>query len=76
MRNNSTDELYGTLFILQVMTRQIARSGYDRYFVLKGGTALLSMLRENNQDIYLRATQDIDYMFAHQMSGCSLKTIY
>lgn len=60
MRNNSTDELYGTLFILQVMTRQIARSGYDRYFVLKGGTALLSMLRENNQDTYLRATQDID----------------
>ena len=35
--SNNTNEIYDVLFVLQVMTRQIACSKYNQYFVLKGG---------------------------------------
>lgn len=58
--SNNTNEIYDVLFVLQVMTRQIACSEYNRYFVLKGGTAFMSMLCENDFDSYMRSTHDID----------------
>lgn len=58
--DNNISEMYNVLYVLQVMTRQIAISGYNRYFVLKGGTAFMSMLHENNLDVYMRSTRDID----------------
>lgn len=57
---NNISEMYDVLFVLQVMTRQIALSGYNRYFVLKGDTAFMSMLNESNLDVYMRSTHDID----------------
>lgn len=61
------------LFVLQVMTRQIALSGYKRYFVLKGGTAFMSMLNESNLDNYMRSTHDIDLPVSSESAWQSFK---
>lgn len=57
---DNISEMYNVLFVLRVMTRQIVLSGYTRHFVLKGGTAFMSMLHERNLDTYMRSTHGID----------------
>ena len=46
--------------VLQIMIRQIGGSKYNKHFVLKGGSALMTLLLESNKENLFRKTSDID----------------
>lgn len=56
----SKESMSNTLRVLQTMTRQMGKSQYGQYFVLKGGVALASILDELGLSSYMRFTHDID----------------
>lgn len=71
--DNNISEMYDVLFVLQVMTRQIALSEYKGYFVLMGDTAFMPMLNEKNLDTYMRSTHDIDLYVSSESAWQSFK---